>query len=653
MTVELNPQLGFERFLTGSGNGLAATAARKVAEAPGTAYNPLYICGDPGAGKTHLLTASGRMAQLGAPWMTVEYLPLDELAEAHQAANAAGQGEAFQKRLSAIDFLLMDDIQQLSQRLEIQSTVLELVSSMVSAGRQVVVAGTSQPSEIAGVDDDLVVRLSAGLVVDIEPPDYETRLAILERRTKEREVQFNAGVLEAVAEFEIVDIRELLGVQNRLMALQAVGDDMITPKAARALLEAETFPLPATAKQEIDERGEPEERDEFADFLADVSVTVQEQVQVWQSRLGDAIRKWGDEGYVTARLETMLEQDTLVSVEDSVHAFERDVQQLASLRATMVGSDPDAAEDPVFSDPDRVAEAKALVEGLVASDKPADLLSSSWTFQSHVEGLSNRTAREAARAVIVAPGTGHNPLVLAGSTGVGKTHLLHAIGNELSDTLGFPVVCVSTQKLLDDISEALANGKIEHWRSRFQKAMVLLIDDVHLAGSQPRVQAEVVRLLDNFVDSTRQVVVTINALPEEVEGLDDSLRSKLGAGLVVEIGPPDRDLRYAIVSRILTDRLGSADQELTDYLADRPADSIRSVVGLVQRVITSAESGEVTVSAALARELTQGTAAPMRRPSSKTRSSGVLTSPTGGIRSSEKIVWNWPIPEERLIEEFA
>jgi len=374
---------------------------------------------------------------------------------------------------------------------------------------------------------------------------------------------------------------------------------------------------------------------------------------VWQSRLGNAIRKWGDEGYATGRLETRLAQDTLVSVEDSVRAFERDVQQLATLRATMTASDPVAAQDPVFFDPDRVAEARALVEELVAVDEPADLLSSSWTFQSHIEGLSNRTAREAARAVVAAAGTRHNPLVLAGSTGVGKTHLLHAIGNELSDTLGFPVVCVSTQRLLEDISQAFANGQIEAWRSRFQKAMALLIDDVHLAGSQPRVQEEIVRLLDSFLDSTRQVVITINARPEEVEGLDDSLRSRLGAGLVVEIGPPDRDLRHVLISRILTGRLGSADQELTDYLADRPADSMRSVLGLVQRVITSAESGDVAVSAALARELTQGTAAPMRRPSSSKRSSGVLTSPAGGIRSSEKIVWSWPIPEERLIEEFV
>jgi chromosomal replication initiator protein len=212
---------------------------------------------------------------------------------------------------------------------------------------------------------------------------------------------------------------------------------------------------------------------------------------------------------------------------------------------------------------------------------------------------------------------------------------------------------VSTQKLLEDISEAFANGQIEHWRSRFQKAMVLLIDDVHLAGSQPKVQEEVVRLLDSFVDSTRQVVVTINARPEEVEVLGDSLKSKLGAGLLVEIGPPDRGLRHVLVSQILTERLGSADQELSDYLADRPADSIRAVAGLVQRVITGAEESNVAVSAALARELTQGIAAPMRRSSSKARSSGVLTSPTGGIRSSEKIVWSWPIPEERLIEEFV
>ena len=236
MTSTLNPRFTFDTFVVGSANRLAVTAGRTVAENPGSAYNPLFIYSGSGLGKTHLLMSLGHAAKALAPQLNVEYLTLDEYVEAFHAAIAAGQGDAFRRRFQNVDVLLVDDVQFLTNRKEMQAELLRLTEALQQAGHQIVLASDRPPSEIADLDERLISRFSGGLVVDMGIPDYETRVAILRRKTEERGTAFQPGVLEAVAKSEFPNVRELMGALNRLIAYQAVNDSPINAETVKQVL---------------------------------------------------------------------------------------------------------------------------------------------------------------------------------------------------------------------------------------------------------------------------------------------------------------------------------------------------------------------------------------------------------------------------------
>src|SRR5881628_2813763 len=202
MTSALNARFTFETFVVGAANRLAVTAGRTVAENPGSAYNPLFIYSGSGLGKTHVLMAIGHAAKKLAPTLNVEYLTLDEYVEAFHAAIAAGQGDAFRRRFQNVDVLLVDDVQFLSNRKEMQSELLRLTEALQGAGHQIVLTSDRPPPEISRSSRSAI---SGGLVVDMGVPDYETRVAILRRKAEERGTTFQPGVLETVAGLEFAN----------------------------------------------------------------------------------------------------------------------------------------------------------------------------------------------------------------------------------------------------------------------------------------------------------------------------------------------------------------------------------------------------------------------------------------------------------------
>ncbi len=642
--MELNQLFRFDSFLVGANNRLAVTAARTVAQTPGTAYNPLFIYSATGLGKTHLLMAIGQQAKEVSPSAAVEYLTLEEFVEAFHAAVAAGQSDAFRNRFVNVDVLLIDDVQFLTHRREMQAELLRLIGQLQSTDKQIVLSSDRPPSEIEGLDERLVSGFAGGLIVDIGRPDFETRLAILRRRAEERGAEFGSGVLEAVAAFDAANVRELLGTLNRLVAFQAVNDAPLTPESATALLGGEA---PAVAAPPP-----PPPPDEFSDFLSDVTSVLARQVEEWRRRVAEAIMRWEGEGYRTARLEALLNAEAPVGPEAAIRDFERDVEHLRQLEAEMSAMDPAGAGGAVFRDPDRVSDAEALVQrardGLSPPPGPSPL----WTFQEYVGGESNRVALTAARAVSEQPGRRYNPLMLAGPAGVGKTHLLHAIGNVLAQAPGSIVACLSAQDFLDELVQAIERDRMEPWRARFRRVTALLLDDVHLLAGKERSQEELFHLFNHMASGQRQLVFTANAVPRELRGLDDRLISRFDGGLVAELVSPDRELRHALIRRQLAHG-GEPDADLVDYLAARPAESVRGVLGLVQRVLSRAEAQSVPPSASLARELVEGVAPRGPRVSVTVRTSGLVASPLGSVKSREKFVWRWPDPAERLVEDLS
>ncbi len=188
------------------------------------------------------------------------------------------------------------------------------------------------------------------------------------------------------------------------------------------------------------------------------------------------------------------------------------------------------------------------------------------------------------------PGIQYNPLVLVGPTGVGKTHLLHALGHGLAGRADALVACLSAQGFLDELVKAIHADKVDVWRSRFRRVTALLVDDLHLLAGKQQSQEELFHLFNALAGDQRQLAFTLPTPPREVSGLDDRLVSRLEGGLVANLDRPDRDLRREVIVRKLRELTGEADEELADYLAARVADSVRAVLGLVQRVMSAADS---------------------------------------------------------------
>ena len=650
MTTTLNPRFTFETFVVGAANRLAVTAGRTVAENPGSAYNPLFIYSGSGLGKTHVLMAVGHAAKAIAAQLNIEYLTLDEYVEAFHAAIAAGQGDAFRRRFQNVDVLLVDDVQFLTNRKEMQAELLRLTEALQQSGHQIVLASDRPPAEIADLDERLISRFSGGLVVDMGIPDYETRVAILRRKAEERGSSFQPGVLETVAKVEYPNVRELMGALNRLIAFQAVNDMPINEEAVRKVLGIPSAAGSPTAASPTAASSPAASADEFSQFLTDVTATVGKAVEAWRARVTEAVMRWEGEGYRTGRLEKLLEQETPAAVDDAIAAYVQDVERLKALEAEVAVLDPQAAGDKVFRDPDHMDQAEAAAAKVRDGAAPPPAPSGAFPFDSFLVGLSNEVALNAARDVIAKPGKKYNPVVIVGRSGLGKTHLLNAIGLELAKKKNAVVACLSTQQFVDELIAAIDGNRVDWWRARYRRATALLLDDIQLLAGKERTQQELFNLFNQLVDADRQLIFTAPAHPNTLEGLEERIVSRLEGGLVAEIADPDKELRRSVLERLLTSQHVSIEPALLDYLADRPIDSVRSLTGIVQRLVEAAAAQDAPVTAGLARDVLEGAPAPRR--STGLRTSGIVVSSAGGVRSREKMVWDWPASGDRVIEDL-
>jgi chromosomal replication initiator protein len=179
-----------------------------------------------------------------------------------------------------------------------------------------------------------------------------------------------------------------------------------------------------------------------------------------------------------------------------------------------------------------------------------------------------------------------------------------------------------------------------------------LLDDIHLLVGKERTQEELFNLFNLLADRERQLVFTAPAHPHGLEGLEERIRTRLGGGLVAELAEPDRAVRRAVLARQLELEKIPVEDALIDYLADRPADSVRSVGALLQRVVTGAAAQGQPVTAGLAREILEGQPTRGERRTSGFRTSGIVVSTAGGVRSREKMVWDWPDAADRVMEDL-
>jgi chromosomal replication initiator protein len=628
----------FDNYVVGSANRLAVAAAHAVADAPGSVYNPLFIYSGSGLGKTHLMNAIGNQALSINPVLNVEYVPLEDFVEQLHASIATAEMDRFKQRYGRVDCLLIDDVQFLTGRRETQSELLRLLNALQGTGRQIVMTSDRPPNEIADVDERLISRLSGGLIVDIGVPDFETRVAILRAKCEERQASFAPGVIEELARAEFTNVRELQGALNRLLAHQAV-DGTLTPSQVAGLIGTPEPQAPAAA---------PDAHDEFLSFLTDVASAVAVHVEPWKVRVGEAIAYWGGEGYRTAALERLMsERSVPPNYEAVVRGFAQAIEQLRSLEQQASSVDPSLGGTELFRDPERLTEAATFVEQALAGAVPPAGPQAAFARGAFEESASNQMAVRAADAVVAEPGARYNPLFLAGPSGVGKTHLLNAIGNELARSGAVRVACVGAQLFMDELIVALQEGTIERFRARYRAADALLIDDVQFVGGKERTQEELFHVFNSFHSEGKQLVFVSDVPPKQIEGLEDRLRSRFEGGLVVELAAPDRALREKLFGRFLADAHVPATPELLAYLAERSAASVRELIGTVHRVCAAAESLDEPLTLLLARQVLEAGGGPATAAPTSVREAADVF-----FLDDEKLVWEWPDAAGRLVEEM-
>lgn len=216
-SLNLNPNYEFSSFVVGKSNRLAHAACLSVAETPGNAYNPLFIWGGVGLGKTHLMHAICHYTLSKRKDLNVVYVSSEKFVNEFIDAIRTGQSQEFKNKYRNIDILLVDDIQFLGAKISSQEEFFYTFDSLREASRQIVLCSDRPPSELRNIEDRLVSRFAWGLVTDIQPPDIETRIAILQKKARMRSHHIPEEVLNFLAQHIPSNIRELEGALNRVI----------------------------------------------------------------------------------------------------------------------------------------------------------------------------------------------------------------------------------------------------------------------------------------------------------------------------------------------------------------------------------------------------------------------------------------------------
>lgn len=235
-TKSLNPKYTFANFLVGENNNLATAAALAIVESPGKAYNPLFIYGDVGLGKTHLMHAVGHAIAQNFPHKRIEYISTEAFTNELITAIREDKTTQFRNRYRSVDLLLVDDIQFLAGKERTQEEFFHTFNALYEGNKQIILSSDRPPKDIQTLENRLISRFEWGLITDIQSPKYETRIAILKMNAERNKVSVPEDVLEFIAKRVTSNIRELEGTLMRVTAFASLNSIPLSKSVAMKAL---------------------------------------------------------------------------------------------------------------------------------------------------------------------------------------------------------------------------------------------------------------------------------------------------------------------------------------------------------------------------------------------------------------------------------
>lgn len=615
-----HPQYTFKTFVVGNSNRFAYAAARGAAESPGLVHNPLFIYSGVGLGKTHLLGAVGNYILQNKQEMQVVYVTAEWFVNELLEALEKNSVDEFRNRYRAIDCLLIDDVQFLGEKDRPQSELIHTFDTLYTLQKQIVFTSDRPPKSVTTIQERLRSRFEGGLIADIQMPDFETRVAILQKKAVQKKLEIEEDIVYEIAKSIKTNVRELEGFLNKLIALYSMDKNSITLDWVKETLRNQrSASKSVSSSKPKTQQPQSSLGDEFGSFVADIGSdlgdTIQEKEE--EERLRSEYRKklyiWEMKGFDVSRLQRVIDSD-LHKVKQTFDEFTIDAKRLMELQKQVACMDIRGMENKVknierylFS-PDRLEEVEQKIKELeIAIERRKEYrasLNSEFTFDNFVIDEANQMVAYVAKMISESPAILYNPLFIHGGIGTGKTHLLHAIGNAtVYHKPGLNLYYVSADTFARKLIKAIEERKTDEFRARYNEIDMLLIDDIQLLAEKERTQEEIFHFFNTLYNMRKQIVISSDRHPEDLQRLHERLRSRFEGGLVVELTPPDENARREIINQAVSKHDILIMDAAVDYIAGKFTKNIRELMGGLNNIIAHAKVKEATISENLARNV--------------------------------------------------
>lgn len=649
--ADLDPRFTFETFVVGPANRLASAAARRAAENPGASSNPLFIYSNAGLGKTHLLGAIAHRVAKIHPEKKVDYEDLEKFLGKLEEAIGSGEETVRAERYKGVDVLLMDDVQFLTGQTEAQEMFLRTLDTLTREGKQVVLTSDRPPAEINGLDASLRSRFESGLLVDIGPPAYETRVAILRRWAEARGQPLEQGVAEVIGRIRFSNVRKLGGALNRVLAIQQMGGGAVTPEEALTILRREAATDPGQFRAELGE------------FLREISRRVAAQVEAqeapWRRLLWATAGEAEAEDFEAERLWRFLAMESPPGdVERVVQEFKGAVRRLKEIKQLLdaMGNPWPEAAWGVLRDPERLDEAEALLASAQERGRAFPAIPEGVELSMLASEIPQLVLR-ATEQLVKSERPEYNPLyVWSPGGGVARAVLQAAArGNQLEHENSLTAL-VSVRAFADELIQALSTGVVGAWRERWWLVDLLLFHGAQDLSQTERAQDEFFQLFEALQRRGARIMVAADRPPSEISNIDDRLRSRFEGGLVLKIPVREAHLPPALRELLIpSDRVPPSWEKAS--AADPPRGLHRTrvqetdVSALDRQWISSFQPRLEAVRSKRRQVLRKGDPVSESPVAVATRHGEPPGEGEPWLPSREVVVWEWPRLEDRIIED--